>query len=200
MKAFDIMEALTDMDEDVLLRAEQDPPKRLLFPGIRGRSILTYAAVLALVVAVTVCTLPFVTEALQMRLADRCMEQTLMFSRLTEDGKEISCSLELRHSAKFAEAVIDDQSGLEYRAVMDAVVYRSDGTVRIVQDTFVGTGDAVIRVENLIEELPGTVYLVRVQLIDPVNGYTVFQILNDLDSLGLRPPAGVDIVLPPTIP
>ena len=200
MKAFDIMEALTDMDEDVLLRAEQDPPKRLLFPGIRGRSILAYAAVLALVVAVTVCTLPFVTEALQMRLTDRCMEQTLLFSRLTEDGKEISCSLELRHSAKFAEAVIGDQSGLEYRAVMDAVVYSSDGTVRIVQDTFEGTGDAVIRVENLIEELPGTVYLVRVQLIDTVNGYTVFQILNDLDSLGLRPPAGVDIVLPPNIP
>ena len=135
-----------------------------------------------------------------MRLADRCMEQTLLFSRLTEDGKEVSCSLDLRHSAKFAEAVIGDQSGLEYRAVLDAVVYRSDGTVGIVQDTFEGTGDAVIRVENRIEELPGTVYLVRVQLIDTVNGYTVFKILNDLDSLGLHPPAGVDIVLPPNIP
>ena len=81
MKAFDLMEALTDMDEDVLLRAEQDPPKRRLFPQMRGRSILAYAAVLVLVFTVTICALPFVSEAIAMRLADRYMEQTLVFSR-----------------------------------------------------------------------------------------------------------------------
>lgn len=200
MKAFDLMEALTDMDEDVLLRAEQDPPKRRLFPQMRGRSILAYAAVLVLVFTVTICALPFVSEAIAMRLADRYMEQTLVFSRSAADGKTVSCSLELRHGAKYAEAVITDQSGQEYKAILDAVVYRDDGTVAIVQDSFEGTGDAVIRVDNMIDDLPGTVYLVRVQLIDPNNEYTVFQILNDLDSLGLRPPAGVEIVLPPATP
>ena len=106
----------------------------------------------------------------------------------------------MRHGSKYAEAVITDPSGQEYKAILDAVVYRDDGTVAIVQDSFEGTGDAVIRVDNMIDDLPGTVYLVRVQLIDPNNEYTVFQILNDLDSLGLRPPAGVEIVLPPATP
>lgn len=46
MKAFDIMEALTDMDEDVLLRAEQDPPRhRVVFSGFRR-----YAAAACLVI------------------------------------------------------------------------------------------------------------------------------------------------------
>lgn len=200
MKAFDIMEALTDMDEDVLLRAEQDPPKRLLFPGMRGRSILAYAAVLALVVAVTVCTLPFVTEALQMRLADRCIEQTIFFSHNTEEGKEATCSMELRHSAKFAEAIIEEHSGQEYHAVLEAVVYRDDGTVGILQDTFEGTGESVIHVDNLIDGLQGVVYLVRVQLIYSDDGNVGFKVYNDLDSLGLHPPAGVKIQLPPYTP
>lgn len=52
MKAFDIMEALTDMDEDVLLRAEQDPPRhRVVFSGFRRYAA---AACLAIVMIFSV--------------------------------------------------------------------------------------------------------------------------------------------------
>ena len=53
MKATDIMEALTDMDDDVLMRAEMDPPKRhiLLLRSLRS------AAAACLVLALILTTL-----------------------------------------------------------------------------------------------------------------------------------------------
>lgn len=46
MKSFDILEALTDMDDDVLLRAESDPPRR---SGVLHRTV-RYAAAACLTV------------------------------------------------------------------------------------------------------------------------------------------------------
>ena len=53
MKATDILEALTDMDDDVLMRAEMDPPRRhiLLLRSLRS------AAAACLVLAVIFTTL-----------------------------------------------------------------------------------------------------------------------------------------------
>lgn len=197
MNPMELMQALTDMDDDVLLRAEQDPPRRRLFPKILRRTVLAYAAVLVLVITATAYVVPFVSDGPPMGWADKYVEQTMYFTRSVAGQKEASCSMTFRHGAEYAEVIIDDQSGQGYKAVLEAVVYRSDGTVGILRDTFEGSGNAVISVNNRVDGLPGTVYLIRVQLLDPINGGMIFQMLHDLDSLGLYPPAGVEITLPP---
>ena len=85
MKATDILEALTDMDDDVLMRAEMDPPRRhiLLLRSLRS------AAAACLILAVVLTTLIVTNTAademgLRWRVRYREDEVTWLF----KDGLE----------------------------------------------------------------------------------------------------------------
>ena len=85
MKAIDILEALTDMDDDVLMRAEIDPPRRhiLLLRSLRS------AAAACLILAVVLTTLIVTNTAademgLRWRVRYREDEVTWLF----KDGME----------------------------------------------------------------------------------------------------------------
>ena len=61
MKSFDILEALTDMDDDILLRAAEDPPKRY-YVWLRGFQ----KAAAACLICVLVFTALIATDAIAM--------------------------------------------------------------------------------------------------------------------------------------
>ena len=56
MKATDIMEALTDMDDDVLMRAEMDPPRRHILLLRSFRSAVAACLILALCITTVIVT------------------------------------------------------------------------------------------------------------------------------------------------
>ena len=88
MKATDIMEALTDMDDDVLMRAEIDPPRRhiILLRSIRSAA----AACLSFVLVITalIATDAFASETgLRWRVRYREHEVTWLFKDgIEQDG------------------------------------------------------------------------------------------------------------------
>ena len=62
MKATDIMEALTDMDDDVLMRAEIDPPRRHILLLSSLRSAAAAGVVLALMLTTLIGRNTFADE------------------------------------------------------------------------------------------------------------------------------------------
>ena len=85
MKATDIMEALTDMDDDVLMRAEMDPPRRHIILLRSLRSAAAACLIFALVLATLIVTKTFADEmGLRWRVRYREDEVTWLF----KDGME----------------------------------------------------------------------------------------------------------------
>lgn len=85
MKATDIMEALTDMDDDVLMRAEMDPPRRHIILLRSLRSAAAACLIFALVLATLIVTKTFADEmGLRWRVRYRENEVTWLF----KDGME----------------------------------------------------------------------------------------------------------------
>lgn len=85
MKATDIMEALTDMDDDVLMRAEIDPPRRHILLLRSIRSAAAACLIFALVITALIATDAFATETgLRWRVRYREDEVTWLF----KDGME----------------------------------------------------------------------------------------------------------------
>ena len=85
MKATDIMEALTDMDDDVLMRAEMDPPRRHIILLRYIRSAAAACLIFALVLATLIVTKTFADEmGLRWRVRYREDEVTWLF----KDGME----------------------------------------------------------------------------------------------------------------
>ena len=85
MKATDIMEALTDMDDDVLMRAEIDPPRRHILLLRSIRSAAAACLIFALVITALIATDAFATETgLRWRVRYRENEVTWIF----KDGIE----------------------------------------------------------------------------------------------------------------
>lgn len=85
MKATDILEALTDMDDDVLMRAEMDPPRRHIILLRSLRSAAAACLIFALVLATLIVTKTFADEmGLRWRVRYRENEVTWLF----KDGME----------------------------------------------------------------------------------------------------------------
>ena len=85
MKANDILDALTDMDDDVLMRAEMDPPRRHILLLRSIRSAAAACLVFALVITALIATDAFATETgLRWRVRYRENEVTWLF----KDGME----------------------------------------------------------------------------------------------------------------
>ena len=85
MKATDIMEALTDMDDDVLMRAEMDPPRRHILLLRSLRSAAAACLVLALFLTTLIVRNTFADEmGLRWRVRYREDEVTWLF----KDGME----------------------------------------------------------------------------------------------------------------
>lgn len=85
MKATDILEALTDMDDDVLMRAEIDPPRRHIVLLRSLRSAAAACLVFALVITALIATDAFASETgLRWRVRYRENEVTWLF----KDGIE----------------------------------------------------------------------------------------------------------------
>ena len=85
MKATDIMEALTDMEDDVLMRAEMDPPRRHIILLRSLRSAAAACLIFALVLATLIVTKTFADEmGLRWRVRYRENEVTWLF----KDGME----------------------------------------------------------------------------------------------------------------
>lgn len=85
MKATDIMEALTDMDDDVLMRAEIDPPRRNFVLLRSFRSAIAACLILALCITTAIVTDTFASETgLRWRVRYREDEVTWLF----KDGME----------------------------------------------------------------------------------------------------------------
>ena len=85
MKATDIMEALTDMDDDVLMRAEMDPPRRHILLLRSLRSAAAACLVFALAITTLIVTNTFADEmGLRWRVRYREDEVTWLF----KDGME----------------------------------------------------------------------------------------------------------------
>ena len=90
MKATDIMEALTDMDDDVLMRAEIDPPRRNILLLRSLRSAAAACLILALILTTLVITNTFADEmGLRWRVRYRENEVTWLF----KDGIEFEGEL-----------------------------------------------------------------------------------------------------------
>lgn len=85
MKSFDILEALTDMDDDILLRAEENPPKRryFWFPAMRHAAAACLMLVLVLTVLIATDVVALET-GLRWRVRYRENEVTWLF----KDGVE----------------------------------------------------------------------------------------------------------------
>lgn len=80
MKATDIMEALTDMDDDVLMRAEIDPPRRYFILLRSFRSAVAACLILALCITTVIVTDTFASETgLRWRVRYRENEVTWLF-------------------------------------------------------------------------------------------------------------------------
>ena len=80
MKATDIMEALTDMDDDVLMRAEMDPPRRHILLLRSLRSAAAACLIFALLLATLIVTKTFADEmGLRWRVRYRENEVTWLF-------------------------------------------------------------------------------------------------------------------------
>ena len=85
MKSTDILEALTDMDDDVLMRAEMDPPRRHILLLRSLRSAAAACLVLALIFTTLTATNTFADEmGLRWRVRYREDEVTWLF----KDGME----------------------------------------------------------------------------------------------------------------
>ena len=85
MKATDIMEALTDMDDDVLMRVEIDPPRRHILLLRSIRSAAAACLIFALVITALIATDAFASETgLRWRVRYRDDEVTWLF----KDGVE----------------------------------------------------------------------------------------------------------------
>lgn len=85
MKATDIMEALTDMDDDVLMRAEMDPPRRHIILLRSLRSAAAACLILAVVLTTLIVTNTAADEmGLRWRVRYREDEVTWLF----KDGVE----------------------------------------------------------------------------------------------------------------
>lgn len=85
MKTTDILEALTDMDDDVLMRAEIDPPRRHILLLRSIRSAAAACLVFALVITALIATDAFASETgLRWRVRYREDEVTWLF----KDGME----------------------------------------------------------------------------------------------------------------
>ena len=85
MKATDILEALTDMDDDVLMRAEMDPPRRHILLLRSLRSAAAACLVLALFLTTLIVRNTFADEmGLRWRVRYREDEVTWLF----KDGME----------------------------------------------------------------------------------------------------------------
>lgn len=85
MKATDIMEALTDMDDDVLMRAEIDPPRRHIILLRSIRSAAAACLIFALVITALIATDAVATETgLRWTVRYRENEVTWLF----KDGVE----------------------------------------------------------------------------------------------------------------
>ena len=85
MKATDILEALTDMDDDVLMRAEMDPPRRHILLLRSLRSAAAACLVLAVIFTTLIVRNTFADEmGLRWRVRYRENEVTWLF----KDGME----------------------------------------------------------------------------------------------------------------
>ena len=85
MKATDILEALTDMDDDVLMRAEMDPPRRYILLLRSLRSAVAACLILAVVLTTLIVTNTAADEmGLRWRVRYREDEVTWLF----KDGME----------------------------------------------------------------------------------------------------------------
>lgn len=85
MKTTDILEALTDMDDDVLMRAEIDPPRRHILLLRSIRSAAAACLIFALVITALIATDAFASETgLRWRVRYRETEVTWLF----KDGIE----------------------------------------------------------------------------------------------------------------
>ena len=85
MKATDIMEALTDMDDDILMRAEMDPPRRHILLLRSLRSAVAACLFLAVIFTTLIVTNTFADEmGLRWRVRYREDEVTWLF----KDGME----------------------------------------------------------------------------------------------------------------
>ena len=90
MKATDIMEALTDMDDDVLMRAEMDPPRRHIILLRSFRSAIAACLILALCITTVIVTDTFATETgLRWRVRYRDDEVTWLFKDGVEQEGEL---------------------------------------------------------------------------------------------------------------
>ena len=90
MKATDIMEALTDMDDDVLMRAEMDPPRRHIILLRSLRSAAAACLIFALVITALIATDAFATETgLRWRVRYRENEVTWIFKDGIEQDDEL---------------------------------------------------------------------------------------------------------------
>lgn len=85
MKSTDILEALTDMDDDILMRAEMDPPRRHILLLRSLRSAAAACLVLALILTTLIVRNTFADEmGLRWRVRYREDEVTWLF----KDGVE----------------------------------------------------------------------------------------------------------------
>ena len=90
MKATDIMEALTDMDDDVLMRVEIDPPRRHIILLRSLRSAVAACLILALCITTVIVTKSFATETgLRWRVRYREDEVTWLFKDGIEQEGEL---------------------------------------------------------------------------------------------------------------
>ena len=90
MKATDILEALTDMDDDVLMRAEIDPPRRHILLLRSIRSAAAACLIFALVITALIATDAFATETgLRWRVRYRENEVTWIFKDGIEQDAEL---------------------------------------------------------------------------------------------------------------
>ncbi len=90
MRSFDILEELGNLDDDLLMGAEIDPPRRHIFSLRSLRSAVAACLVLAVVVATMIATSTFATEmGLRWRVRYRENEVTWLF----KDGMELDGDL-----------------------------------------------------------------------------------------------------------
>lgn len=89
MKSFDILEALTDMDDDILLRAAEDPPKRYYVWLRVFRSAAAACLIFALVFTALIATDAIAFEpGLRWRVRYRENEVTWLFKDgIEQDGE-----------------------------------------------------------------------------------------------------------------
>lgn len=180
MKSFDILEALTDMDDDILLRAAEDPPKRY-YVWLRGFQ----KAAAACLICVLVFTALLATDAialetgLRWRVRYRENEVTWIFKDGVEQDGELP-SYELTWLPEGYELSADNWGPTRQRSIS----YKNPGDdqgrvwfhyMQITdKDTYhLGSlADGTYEVEPAeINGLPGELYT---YVDDPDSGYLIW--------------------------